>query len=253
MAYLKHTSLPENQFLLKHNFRIWNACSTLLPVSSACFMPEFEAKSCQKFPVRLIKTVRLRAPYIEGLFKDPKLNLKVIVLVRDPRGVMRSRSEMSWCDQPMCNNITSVCKDLHRDVAEALRLGAEYQDRITMVRYEDLSTSPYKTMDKLINFLGLPSMPEFMDKYLESHTGKYRFPATEEAKVQVEEEGPYGTKRESSEKTAFKWTHYLDKEFIKDIEETCIEPMTTLGYKSYQEHSSIEDILGKTSSEVWPY
>ena len=95
-GYLKHASKNENQFLFKHNFRIWNSCSTILPSSVACFMPELVKKTCNLFPIRLIKTVRLRVRFVEPLLTDPDLALKIIVLVRDPRGVMRSRLVLNF-------------------------------------------------------------------------------------------------------------------------------------------------------------
>lgn len=173
-GYLKHASRSENQFLLKHNFRIWNSCSTLLPSSVACFMPELMKKSCNLFPIRLIKTVRLRVRFIEELLQQPDLNLKVIVLVRDPRGVMRSRSHMNWCDQPTCANSSRVCEDLDSDIENSWNLGKKYGNRIILIRYEDLSIQPYKTVDRLINFLDLPPQPDFIDTYLETHTGQLR-------------------------------------------------------------------------------
>ena len=173
--YLKHVSKPPNQFLLKHNFRIWNSCATLLPSAVACFMPELMKRACQQFPIRLIKTVRLRVQFIEDLLQEPDLNLKVIVLVRDPRGVMRSRSGMNWCENPVCINTTQVCEDLDNDVEYAWNLGQKYSNRIILIRYEDLSMQPYTTVDRMINFLDLPPQPDFIDSYLESHTGKLRY------------------------------------------------------------------------------
>ena len=136
------------------NFRIWKSCQTLLPSNVACFMPDLMNKVCPLFPVRLIKTVRLRIPHLDDLLQDPDLSLKVIVLVRDPRGVMRSRNSMAWCDQPTCNDVSSVCHDLNSDVSEAHKLARQYPGRLLLLRYEDLSTNPYFVMDKVITFLG---------------------------------------------------------------------------------------------------
>lgn len=153
-GYLKHAAKQENQFLLKHNSRVWKSCQTLLPSNVACFMPELMNKVCPVFPVRLIKTVRLRIPHLDDLLQDPDLSLKVIVLVRDPRGVMRSRNSMSWCDQPTCNDVSSVCRDLNEDVNQAYKLAKLFPGRVLLLRYEDLSTYPYFVMDKVITFLG---------------------------------------------------------------------------------------------------
>ena len=59
-------------------------------------MPELVKKTCNLFPIRLIKTVRLRVRFVEPLLTDPDLALKIIVLVRDPRGVMRSRLVLNF-------------------------------------------------------------------------------------------------------------------------------------------------------------
>ena len=92
--------------------------SNLLPANSACFMPEFYRTVCPLFPIRLIKTVRLRVPFVEGLLQDPEIssNLKIVVLSRDPRGVMTSRSAMYWCENPHCSDPEFACKDLDEDL-----------------------------------------------------------------------------------------------------------------------------------------
>ena len=137
-------------------------------------MPELIEKACNLFPIRLIKTIRLKIQYIEELLFQPDLNLKVIFLVRDPRGAMRSRSSMDWCTSPSCANLFQVCEDLDSDVDNAFNLGKNYGNHIILIRYEDLSMQPYKTMDKLIKFLELPDQPEFIDTYLKTHTGQLR-------------------------------------------------------------------------------
>ena len=70
-----------------------------------------------------------------------------------------------------------MCSDMDSDVTFANELAQEFSNRITMIRYEDLSTKPYQTVDKLINFLDLPPNSKFIDSYLESHTGKLRYKA----------------------------------------------------------------------------
>ena len=46
---------------------------------------------CPLFPFQSIKTVRLRLNLTRALVEDPSLNVKVLLLVRDPRGTMQSR------------------------------------------------------------------------------------------------------------------------------------------------------------------
>ena len=66
---------------------------------------------------------------------------------------------------------------------------------------------------------------------------------------------PYGTTRQSSKDTAFKWMHSgVNNYWLKHIENVCVEPMKTLGYANYSsETNKAKDILVKTAEEVWPY
>ena len=52
-----------------------------------CSNPIFHQEKCLEAKQRLIKTVRLRLPSVAHLI--PTLDLKIIVLHRDPRGVQR--------------------------------------------------------------------------------------------------------------------------------------------------------------------
>ena len=127
-GYFIHANKPENRFLFKHNFRLWNVCENLLMASAACFMPELYFKTCPIFPIRVIKTVRMRVAETENLLLDSELKetLKIVVLVRDPRGVMNSRSSMDWCRQKTCSDAYTVCKDLTADIIAALHLKKKY-------------------------------------------------------------------------------------------------------------------------------
>ena len=62
-GFLEHLRDPKNSFLLSyHNKRLWDSCK-LLPQHErleACFSEEYLNRVCPRFPMRLIKTVRLR-------------------------------------------------------------------------------------------------------------------------------------------------------------------------------------------------
>ncbi len=134
-SYLQHASSGSNHFLFTHNLRVWNVCQNLLPSKAACFLPKLYVQSCPLFPLRVIKTVRLRLRDARRLLDDPELpNLKVVVLVRDPRPVMASRAAMEWCREGRCGNTTVTCADLEQDVDAARELTKEYPGRITLLR-----------------------------------------------------------------------------------------------------------------------
>ena len=74
---------------------------------------------------------------VEQLLQDVDISLKVIMLVRDPRGIMRSRDNMDWCDKGSCSDVKIMCQDLYADTIHALELGKKYPDRIILIRYID--------------------------------------------------------------------------------------------------------------------
>ena len=113
IGFLHHVSKGDNKFLFKnHNFRLWNSCHNLLPQDMMCLMPEYLNRVCPLFPIKLIKTVRLQMREIEELIEDPALGLKVVFLVRDPRGTYNSRSSgtiSKWCVRDECANPAVGC------------------------------------------------------------------------------------------------------------------------------------------------
>ena len=67
-------------------------------------------------------------------------------------------------------------------------------------------------------------------------------------------EDPHGTKRKSSEDTAFKWMKSLSLKEIYEIQNACMKPITKLGYASFSSDiTNHSEILVKSSDEVWPY
>merc|ERR1711894_40453 len=96
--------------------------------SETCDLPTLYYSTCPMFPIRLIKTVRLRIRETEKLFLDPIIGktLKVILLVRDPRGMMKSRLSQSWCTFRLCYEPSIFCKDLLDDVRDAFKLKEKY-------------------------------------------------------------------------------------------------------------------------------
>lgn len=56
--------------------------------------------------------------------------MRVVYLVRDPRGTMSSRYRANWCMKSSdCGSYVSLCADLIDDYAAALRLKRDYPSR----------------------------------------------------------------------------------------------------------------------------
>ena len=77
-------------------------------------------------------------------------DIKVILLFRDPRGMMTSRSNLPWCqNEPTCGQIDVVCRNMDEDLKLALELRSEMPNNIYLLRYEDLSLDIEKEVRKL--------------------------------------------------------------------------------------------------------
>ena len=131
-GYFQHAH--EKRYIFQHNFRFWNVCENIAKRTSTkkdvrpCYSPDIYFKMCQMLPIRLIKTVRLPVNETRKLFLDPQLkdSLKIIVLIRDPRGVIHSRSSMEWCTRKDCNDPFTVFKNLESDILAAYQLKKEF-------------------------------------------------------------------------------------------------------------------------------
>ncbi|XP_035707507.1 uncharacterized protein LOC110860089 isoform X2 [Folsomia candida] len=93
---------------------------TICPdIPGSCSDPEFIHNLCELFPIKFMKFVRLQLRNIEPLLRDDRYDTKVIYLVRDPRGTMKSRNTSvtsRWCyEHPDCANVRSLCTDLKDD------------------------------------------------------------------------------------------------------------------------------------------
>ncbi|KAI4825617.1 hypothetical protein KUCAC02_021297 [Chaenocephalus aceratus] len=105
-----------------------------------------------------IKTVRVpEVGDLRTLTEDPRLDLKIIHLVRDPRAILASRM-MAFSDQFRAwkiwnatgrqpryvdlTQITSTCKDMAASAATGLQTPAWLRGRYLLVRYEDLAFNP---------------------------------------------------------------------------------------------------------------
>ncbi|XP_031639819.1 carbohydrate sulfotransferase 1-like, partial [Contarinia nasturtii] len=213
--YLEHSKESDNQFLRAHTIPLWKYCDYNID-SNLCWDPNFLNSFCRLFPIQTMKIVRLRAAFAESLFKDPALNVKVVLLIRDPRGTMASRKPHSWCDRPDCNTSAKLCKDLVDDFKSAKILINKYPSRFKAIRYEDLSLNPFNMTKEIFNFYGMP-FDQNIENYLDSHT-------------RSSDSEDYSTFRDSK-KTPFSWMRNMSWNETDDIQKQCAEAISVWGYK----------------------
>lgn len=210
--YLNYAQSHNNVF--SHNVRLWRNCETH---PQFCYEPKFLNAFCRLFPFQSMKVVRLRTALAEPLLIDSSLNVKILLLARDPRGTVQSRKHREWCPGvPDCDNPAILCKDMVSDYKAAEILLKNYPARFKVVRYEDLSLEPFKLTKEILTFYGLPFDPDVED-FLDSHT-------------RTDIGGVSSTFRDS--KTApFHWMRDLAFDEIDYIQQHCTEAMNLWGYR----------------------
>lgn len=216
--YLDYGEAHNNLF--SHNTRLWRACRLYSPL---CWEPKFLTSFCKVFPLQSMKIVRLRLALAEQLLDDPDLNVRIVLLIRDPRGTLQSRKHREWCPgRPDCDHPPTLCKDMVADYYAAEILNRKYPQRFRAVRYEDLSLEPYKQTQEILEFYGLPFDP-MVEDFLDSHT-------------HLDIGGVSSTFRDSKS-APFHWIRDLTYYEIENIQNSCKKAMELWGYKQADEKS----------------
>lgn len=205
------------------NSPLWRICKTY---PQFCVDQNFLSEFCGIFPYQSMKLVRISANVSEALLTDPQLNVKAVLLVRDPRGTMASRRTLSWCDTEDCRSPVALCKDMVSDFYAAKILVKRYPTQFKVIRYEDLSLNPYNTTDDILKFYGLP-FHRRVKEFLDSHTRKNI--------------GNLMSTFRDSKRTAFRWMHKLSFSDIQRIQTNCAEAMSLWGYGFVDDEQSLKN------------
>lgn len=100
--------VKRGQISHRYNTRLWRICDIQRPL---CRKPKFLNSFCRMFPFQIMNLVRLPVEFSETLLADPELNMKIILMVRDPRGTMADRKRIDWYHESEdCRNLTILCQ-----------------------------------------------------------------------------------------------------------------------------------------------
>lgn len=214
------------------NRRLWRICKTH---PQFCVDQHFLSEYCRIFPYQGMKLVRMSANVSEALLSDPQLNVKAVLLVRDPRGTMASRKTLDWCDTYDCKSPIALCNDMVSDFKAAKILMKKYPTQFNVIRYEDLSLNPYNMTDDILKFYGLPFHQQ-VKNFLDSHTR--------------ESIGPLMSTFRDSKRTAFRWMQKLSFSEIQRIQSNCAEAMSLWGYGFVNDKKSLTN---ETFNTLMPF
>ncbi|KAJ0181057.1 hypothetical protein K1T71_003142 [Dendrolimus kikuchii] len=221
--YFEYRKRDLDQFT--HNTRLWNICKHKLEL---CYDADIMNKICKLFPFQSMKLVRYRLRLVQNILEDHQLNIRVVLLIRDPRGVLQSRRHLDFCQKaPDCREPERLCADMVNDYVAAKQLMLDYPGRLKIVRYEELAFNPKGETLELYKFLKLGGL-QSVEKFLYSHTN-------------VKIAGVTSTYRITRD-IPFKWKHLLDFKYVAKIQMACKEAMSLWGYRKAENATHMKSI-----------
>ncbi|GAB6019610.1 hypothetical protein CHUAL_001174 [Chamberlinius hualienensis] len=181
---------------------------------------------CLNSSVIVAKTIRLRLADVYQLLMENRLpNLRIIHLVRDPRGRYLSTISQggNWnFDEKSLDNI---CGEMEEDLKfweqnkQNLNQSVYYR-----LRYEDLVSNPREKSKEIFSqFYGLSWDSSAIDKYIEEHNEAEKGPQNRVL-------GYYATYRKSTFDPSA-WKHKLTQQQLDLINSKCIYVIQQLQYK----------------------
>ncbi|XP_056465702.1 carbohydrate sulfotransferase 3a isoform X2 [Gadus macrocephalus] len=193
------------------------------------------AESCLSKKHHAIKTVRVRQlETLRPLVEDPRLDVMVIQLVRDPRAVLASRMVAfsaqyqtwnSWAqegdvpeDVEQVKRFKGTCDQIRMSAELGLGLPSWLKGRYMLVRYEDIAHFPMQKAEEMYKFTGIPFSPQAKNWILKN------------TQTTRGASGVYSTQKNSSEQ-AEKWRYRIPFKLALVVQKLCGPAMKMFGYK----------------------
>ncbi|XP_045185357.1 carbohydrate sulfotransferase 1-like [Mercenaria mercenaria] len=182
-----------------------------------------EEAYCENASVKVMKFIRLRMRSLIILLQS-HANMKVIHLVRDPRGIMSSSVFIRSTSQ----DVHKHCYNLLDDLKHSKKILLQYPERLLIVNYENLADYPIRTAREMFQFAGFNLSTKIKD-YIKRQTSADRDYCI------------YCTKRKNSSATAMKWRTQLSANSARFIYNACGRTNKVLGYLQLSSENTIRN------------
>ncbi|XP_028826609.1 carbohydrate sulfotransferase 3-like isoform X2 [Denticeps clupeoides] len=203
------------------------------------------SESCRQKQHRAIKSVRVRQlETLRPLSEDPRLDVKFIQLVRDPRAVLASRMVAfsakykhwkQWAadgevpaDDEEVKKLRGNCDNIRVSAELGLQQPAWLRRRYMLVRYEDIARFPMSKAAEMYTFTGIPFTPQVKDWILKN------------TQASKEASGVYSTQKNSSEQVE-KWRFTIPFKLVQVVQKVCGPTMKLFGYKFAESEEMLTD------------
>ena len=190
---------------------------------------------CPRYKIKAAKVIRTKS--IEDIPKSLlDQGLKVVYLVRDPRGMISSRKSISSKSYDNETKLSNVCKSQRLFLEQQTAFEKKYP--MLVVRYEDFALNPILVAQKIYDYLDISFPESVKNELLEITSGNVdhkKFRSKSELLEVSDHSYRYGTVR-NSKKVVYKWKDNLKWEEVKVVQSACKDTMEEFGYKIFDEN-----------------
>ncbi|XP_047737864.1 carbohydrate sulfotransferase 5-like [Hyalella azteca] len=194
-----------------------------------CASKEFSEYFCSKSRIHLLKIVSLRLKLAQSLLEEElNFDIRIIHLVRDPRGMLSSSKGIIVNDNLL--DPEYICENLREDIAVGQQISKNYPNRYKLVRYEDLAALPVSFTKEMLNFLQerptikvLTALNKLTNSFsVVLNTAKYS--VTKYSKSKPNE-----------------WRKYLNFSEVMNIQNVCGDVIAQLKYRLFSDENEYVD------------
>lgn len=166
--------------------------------------------NCRTCKLRVTKVLRLSLRFLPLLLKEVP-DLKVLFIIRDPRGIINSRIQTNWYPiaeddiASVKDNIESLCFKMKEDIKMIEQLKANFPGRFLDLSLEEIAKEPVKGYEAIFSLSGL----KLTQTYLK------------QIKTLFEEKPTFLSR----------WTSTLNPKYVTFTEENCSDVFIRYGYE----------------------
>jgi len=202
-------------------FKKYSDCMSAAVTRANTCLPKL-TEGCLSANVTSLKTIRLSMQIAQNILQQDE-DIKLVYLVRDPRGIINSRSHTNIISTIAAAQIhieaKLLCSRLRDDLQLFETIQQRYKNRVLLVRYEDLTTNPLQFADVISRFGRNAALSEDVVKFVKEHIS-----------ASTEDYSSFNTKRNNVTQLAYKWKTELSQSEISQINEQCVAVLKTLNY-----------------------
>ncbi|XP_021362401.1 carbohydrate sulfotransferase 1-like isoform X2 [Mizuhopecten yessoensis] len=199
-------------------------------------------KPCARSDLRIVKTIRMAMESVNLLLQRLP-DLKVIYLIRDPRGKLSSQIMaygQNW--GAVMTLAKETCDRMMVDTNMMSELKQKYPDRIRLLLYETLARRPVETSGRIFEYLNINFTNSIMLSIRSLTSGA---PGKRDRCI-------WCSKRGNSRKIAYNWRIKTNVLHLDYIDQTCASVYKKVGYVLFKDSHDFRN-LNKPLLEYSPF